>query len=350
MSSKFSLSLVIMLFVVVFVMASPAYALGIDIPIPKPKKEKKKEDKGGDEKNADTSATKKDVPDAANAYDADAIKCVEPLIAKALEAYNNKDFKAFFADFTNDMKTSMAHEATYNALYGPFASALGKFVSKSLLTSGPQRSSITKDGPGLFNYAAEFEKKKDMLVQVNYIKEDGAYKIMQIQFNGADGNPLDRAVLMKDFISEVKLPKSDWDKMKDHYHKGEWVEYEYPGQPGSISRTDVIDVGTDFVTLKSTTTAHGVAHATTYKMIYSEPDPKVEEVKEGQHPKLETKEFADKVDVKDKGSVAATRFETYVDGKLTGKMWSSKEVPCGGVVKGETPDGKVTIVLTAYGK
>ena len=65
--------------------------------------------------------------------------------------------------------------------------------------------------------------------------------------------------------------------------------------------------------------------------------------------KPDVKESADKVTTK-KGDIAATRYETYDKGVLLSKAWISKDVPMGGMIKAEGPDGKVSMMLTDYGR
>ena len=58
----------------------------------------------------------------------------------------------------------------------------------------------------------------------------------------------------------------------------------------------------------------------------------------------------DKVKIGDKGEFAATRTESYEDGKLIAKTWTCKDVPLGGLVRGEGPDGKAYQQLVNFGR
>ena len=109
------------------------------------------------------------------------VKAVDPLVEKALTAYNAGDWKAFFADYAKSM-AAIANEQTYKALYGRYMETFGKYVSRTLVA---ERSSGKPDVPGLLSYDAEFEKNKKVRIDVNYLPEEGALKLMQVQFNAA---------------------------------------------------------------------------------------------------------------------------------------------------------------------
>jgi hypothetical protein len=324
-----------------------AFALGIDVP--RPKKEKKKEEKKEEPKKEETTAKKEANPNDQYAKTTEEVlKEAEPLVDRALAAYNKDDSKAFFADYAKSM-AGIANDQTYQVLYGKYKALLGNYKSRTLVK---EKSSFSKDTPGLLTYNAVFEKNDKILIQVNTTPEEGKLKLMQVQFNSADGQPLAAAnapTPAAGGIQEVKLPKSAWDKQEGNFKVGDWVEYSYPAVADMKMRMEVLEVGDHSLVMSTKSIMAGNTTETKIKQIYSEPDPQLQQ-KEGEKIKWETKEFSDKVDVPGKGNVAATRYETHIDGKLTGKMWVSKEVPCGGMVKGEDPDGKVTMQLTGFGR
>src|SRR5688500_660573 len=86
-----------------------AFALGIDVP--RPKKEKKKE-----EKKEETTAKKEANPNDQYAKTTEEVlKEAEPLVDRALAAYNKDDSKAFFADYAKSM-AGIANDQTYQVL------------------------------------------------------------------------------------------------------------------------------------------------------------------------------------------------------------------------------------------
>ena len=105
-------------------------------------------------------------------------KPLEAMTDKALAAYNAGDAKVFYADFAK-MMASIATEQTFNMMYRDmYMKTYGKYVSRKLIKS---ESSIFEDTP-LMVFEAEFEKAKKVKVSVNFMKENGVYKIMQMQF------------------------------------------------------------------------------------------------------------------------------------------------------------------------
>ncbi len=106
------------------------------------------------------------------------MKAIDAIVSKAMKAYNDADYKKFFADYAKAMSV-LATEQTFNALYKTGAMpTYGKFKSMKFI----EKVSVTKGDFLLINYEAEFEKKKAKL-QVNFMKEDGVYRIQQLQIN-----------------------------------------------------------------------------------------------------------------------------------------------------------------------
>ncbi len=106
------------------------------------------------------------------------MKAIDAIVSKAMKAYNEGDHKKFFADYAKAMSV-IANEQTFNALYKMGAMAtFGKFKSMKFIEKG----SVTKGDFLLINYEGTFDKKKG-LIQVNFMKEDGKYRIQQLQIN-----------------------------------------------------------------------------------------------------------------------------------------------------------------------
>jgi hypothetical protein len=327
------------------VVSAPAW--GFDLPKPKKDKPKQSEDST---KSSDGNATTKPDGGAAPAQapaapNADELtKTIEALVDKALAAYNADDPKAFFADYCKSM-ASIATEQTFTSLYrNMYRPKLGNYVSRSLVKS---RSTFSADSPGIFFYDEVFEKDKTASIAINYVKEDGVMKLMQVQFKpsaGTDTAPPASNPATTTSVHESHAPRSSWEKSGMGSSKiGDFVEYEYPAVVGMKNRQEVVEIGDHTLTLESTSNFNGKKTTTRVKMIFSEPDGKVE----GKN--VEVKEFPDSATVP-KGMFTGTRYESYIDGKLTGKSWMSKDVPVTGIVKVEGADGKVAMILTDYGR
>lgn len=117
-------------------------------------------------------------PATLRADDADPKKLQEQ-IEKLLEHYNKDDVKSFYADWASTVK-AITTEAAYNGLYKNMAKKeLGDYKPKTL--------KFRKDGSVLSGdylvvyFTAEFAKEKSGLVSVNFAKEDGKYKFMQVK-------------------------------------------------------------------------------------------------------------------------------------------------------------------------
>lgn len=105
------------------------------------------------------------------------VQC-ESWIDQAMQAYNAKDWEAFFKNYARSVSASCT-EATFNSLYVDRAhKQYGSYQSRSLL---PARS--TFGAPvGLLVYQARFSEKNATLT-VNFYREDGLWKIQQIRID-----------------------------------------------------------------------------------------------------------------------------------------------------------------------
>ncbi|HMP02323.1 MAG TPA: hypothetical protein PKD86_15205 [Gemmatales bacterium] len=106
------------------------------------------------------------------------VKDLEAIIDAAMKAYNEADWKAFFKDYSKDM-AAIASEPTFKALYGPNAAMgqFGKFVKRLELIKD---QSVLEGENVLAHWHAEFAKNKKVKISVNFVKEDGKYRIQQI--------------------------------------------------------------------------------------------------------------------------------------------------------------------------
>ena len=105
-------------------------------------------------------------------------KPLEAMLDKALAAYNAGDSKAFYADYAK-MMASVATDQAYDMMFRSiYMKTHGKYVSRKLLKA---ESSVFEDTP-LMVFESVFEKTKKVKISVNFMKEDGVYRIMQMQF------------------------------------------------------------------------------------------------------------------------------------------------------------------------
>lgn len=120
------------------------------------------------------------IPTLAFAADSTELKKLDTMIDKALTAYNNKDWKAFYADWAESM-SSIATEQSFNALYtGMYQNNFGHYKSRKPI---PAETVLSCDSPvGLIVSSGVFEKNEKVKISVNVIREKDSWKIMQIQF------------------------------------------------------------------------------------------------------------------------------------------------------------------------
>jgi hypothetical protein len=105
-------------------------------------------------------------------------KLLDPIVDKALAGYNALDAKVFFADYAKAL-AAVATEPTFDMMYKDmFFKTYGKYISRQPINV---ETVFDADTP-LVVYQAEFEKNKKVKISVNFMKEDGAFKVVQIQF------------------------------------------------------------------------------------------------------------------------------------------------------------------------
>jgi len=111
--------------------------------------------------------------------DAKMLKELEPKVDKAIAGYNAKNWKAFYGAGWADQVKALQTEQVFTSLYtNNYMKTYGALKSKTL----DQSKSTIADTNGLLVYNAVFSKKKGTLA-VNFFKENGVFKIQQVQVN-----------------------------------------------------------------------------------------------------------------------------------------------------------------------
>lgn len=102
-------------------------------------------------------------------------------VEKLLAAYNKDDTKAFFADWSKSV-AALATPQTYDALYKNMAKKdLGDYQPNTL-TLRKEGSLLSGDFLVVY-FEGKFAKDVPGLVSVNFQKEDGGYKFIQVQLS-----------------------------------------------------------------------------------------------------------------------------------------------------------------------
>jgi hypothetical protein len=139
-------------------------------------------------------------------------------------------------------------------------------------------------------------------------------------------------------LTDIKMPKS---AAVNHYWNdakvGDWAEYEMTG--GTVSRKEIVDLKANGLVEISAMKVAGMEIKSGMRMLFTEPDPKVENGKKGEEPKKS----------KDKVKVGDKELDCDVIEIGGAKTWTSKEVPLGGIVKSEA-GGMVNMMLKAFGR
>lgn len=108
------------------------------------------------------------------------LKKLEAIVDNALKAYNDEDHKKFFADYSKLIKDAF-NEQTFKALYVDGTKKMyGKYKDKTKKIYKPK--TVTKGDMPTLVYVAEFEKEPKVMIAINFVTEDGAYKVLQILF------------------------------------------------------------------------------------------------------------------------------------------------------------------------
>ena len=107
------------------------------------------------------------------------MKKLEAIVDNVLKAYNDEDYKKFYADYTKLLKDSLTEQFFKAVVVDGYKKKYGKYLDKTKKLYKP-KSATKGDMPTLL-YLAEFEKDKKAVVAFNFTTEDGAYKILQVQ-------------------------------------------------------------------------------------------------------------------------------------------------------------------------
>lgn len=155
----------------------------------------------------------------------------------------------------------------------------------------------------------------------NSVKEEKEETAQPVAAPVADGESL----------TEMTINGETWEIYKK-FKVGTFVEYSMPAQEGMKMRYEVTEVGENFVTIKTITSSPQFKQEAKMKYVFK--GDAIEKVSAA------GKEFN------------ATRTDMSTNGTLVSRSWHSKEIPqlMGGTVKTEGADGKVQMILSAYGE
>jgi hypothetical protein len=107
---------------------------------------------------------------------------LEPVLDRALVAYNAGNERAFLAEFASTAPGIRA-EGAYRRLFdGIYKSEFGKFEGKRL----DSKDSVPDRDWGALIYDAAFKKRAKSRLIANFIRENGVVKLMQIRFDHPD--------------------------------------------------------------------------------------------------------------------------------------------------------------------
>lgn len=104
-------------------------------------------------------------------------KTLDPVVERLVKAYNEGNWKAFYADYAKAM-SALATEQSFNSLYtNMYKKQFGTIKTRKLNT---QRTTMPSEMNGLIVYDVTCSKKNGVLA-VNWMKEDGKWKVQQVQ-------------------------------------------------------------------------------------------------------------------------------------------------------------------------
>src|SRR5260221_6359100 len=96
------------------------------------------------------------------------VKALEKSVDNALKAYNDDDYKMFWAEFSKTVDALKTKE-TYDALYTNGSKKMfGKLVKRGDMIKD---KSVLTGEIGLVRYMAEFDKDKKVEISINWVKD-----------------------------------------------------------------------------------------------------------------------------------------------------------------------------------
>lgn len=106
------------------------------------------------------------------------LDALDKVVGTTMDAYNSKNWKGFYASWA-DMMKGIQTEQAFNSLYvNMYHRDYGTLKSRTIDESRSTFSEVN----GLIVYKAVFSKKSGSLA-VNFFKENGKYKVQQVQVN-----------------------------------------------------------------------------------------------------------------------------------------------------------------------
>ena len=115
--------------------------------------------------------------DAVNAQ-AKILADLEPMVADTLAGYNAENYEEYFMHFAKSMKAIATPQVFKNMVMNMWKKKVGEFKSRVLVE---KKCSFNDDFP-LLVFEGTFKNSK-MMISVNFMKEDGKYKIMQFRID-----------------------------------------------------------------------------------------------------------------------------------------------------------------------
>jgi hypothetical protein len=107
------------------------------------------------------------------------LKNLEMMLDNALKAYNDGNWKVFYADFSKRAE-ALKTEHVFKLLFGEETKAkFGKYVKRRAFLSD---KSVLSGEAVVAQWDAEFEKLKNGKITCNLLFEEGKYRFVQISF------------------------------------------------------------------------------------------------------------------------------------------------------------------------
>ena len=108
----------------------------------------------------------------------DEMAALDKQIDKLMLAFNDKDTKVFYSDWSKSM-AALCTPAMFKMMFVDMhMKKYGKYVSREIIEA--ETVVIANQPNALLVYKAEFEKNKKVKLAINLIKEDGKWKIQQV--------------------------------------------------------------------------------------------------------------------------------------------------------------------------
>lgn len=117
-------------------------------------------------------------PDYSRHPQAKLLAQLDPVVEHTLKGYNAEKQEEYFRHFAKSMKAVCTPQVFQNVILNNWKKTIGVFKTRVL----DDKNCSFNDAYPLLVYKGEFQNSR-MMISVNFMKEDGQYKVMQFRID-----------------------------------------------------------------------------------------------------------------------------------------------------------------------